>query len=540
MMGRGTANLSAVWTILILLAVLAVASGLYSVHLGVSQMWDIRNYHLYNPFAALNGRYLTDVAPAQLQTYYNPTLDIPFYLLIKSLNDWPRLIAFLIGALHGINLLCVALIAWQLLGGIDGMSRCLRVVLSAISLLIGATGAGSVPMIGSWTGDSQSATPVLAALLLVIYGVNRAQTDPALAVKPLIVAGLFGGFAVGLKLTTATYAVALAASLLVLPAGLRLRTWSSFALAGLFGALLGGGWHHFTMWRLFGNPFFPSFNNIFQSPYASPEAYTDTRYIPKTLWDWLSYPFQWAYYDRPGIVSQLPFRDIRLATAITLSALALLAWLVARFGQQPRRAPLTPGVHAFASFMIVGYLLWLGTFSMYRYLLPIELLSGVPIAIAICLLARREAWTVLAAVAGVFSIITTIPQEWGHAPFQKRYLEIGAPPLPPNTLVLMLAGDVPVAYFIPFLDQDARWISVINNFLSPRQNNLLMHRARTLVQNHRGPLMALQSGAADAALMKVLANFSLTPGSGDCAPLYSNLATERYLLCPLERKATSP
>ena len=41
--------------VLILAFVLVAITGLYSVHLGVSEMWDIRNYHLYNPFALLGG-----------------------------------------------------------------------------------------------------------------------------------------------------------------------------------------------------------------------------------------------------------------------------------------------------------------------------------------------------------------------------------------------------------------------------------------------------------------------------------------------------
>jgi hypothetical protein len=65
--------------IVALLIVLATATGSYSIHLGVDQMWDLKNYHLYNPLAALDDRYLYDIAPAGLQSYYNPILDFPFF-----------------------------------------------------------------------------------------------------------------------------------------------------------------------------------------------------------------------------------------------------------------------------------------------------------------------------------------------------------------------------------------------------------------------------------------------------------------------------
>lgn len=527
------------WAILILLVVLVILSGLYSVHLGVSQMWDIRNYHLYNPFALLHGRYLTDVAPAQLQTFYNPTLDLPFYQLIKSLNDWPRLIAFIIGALHGFSLLCVTLLAWQLLGGIDGVSKGLRLVLSAIALLIGATGADSTPLIGSWTGDPQTALPVLAALLFAIYAIEQAPSDPTATLKSLIIAGLFVGVAVGLKLTMAIYGVALAASLLVLPCALLVRAALCFSVGGIIGAVASGGWHHFSMWRLFGNPLFPYYNNVFGSPYAPPQDFADRRYLPKNWVDWLFYPFEWAYDGHPGLVSQLAFRDIRIATAFLLGALAAVTWIVSRLMQQPQRPPINRGGRALIIFMTVGYLLWLAMFSQYRYLLTIEMLSGVAIVLAIGRLAQREAWPVLAALAAVLCIVTTIPQEWGHSAFKKRYLEVAAPTFQPDTLVVIVGGH-PVAYFIPFVDPNVRWVSVLSNLLRPEQDNLLMRRARDLIQGHRGPLMVLQAGASDADIAKVLASLSLVPGPGDCAPLYSNLAKEHYDLCPVERLTKLP
>ena len=38
-----------------------------------------------------------------------------------------------------------------------------------------------------------------------------------------------------------------------------------------------------------------------------------------------------------------------------------------------------------------------------------------------------------------------------------------APALAPNTLVLIV-GDDPVSYLVPFMDPSARWLSLDNNF----------------------------------------------------------------------------
>ena len=208
--------------ILALLIALSALAGAYSVHLGVSQMWDIKNYHLYNPFALVGWRYLTDVAPAQLQSFFNPAIDLPFFALITLWNDQPRLVAFLMGASHGLNLLCVTLIAWHLLGTTATLSTASRAILTAIAVLIGTTGAGSMPLIGAPNADLQASIPVLAALLLAVYGADCARTDAALALRWVMLSGLLGGLAVGLKLTTAVYGIGLAASLLILPRALLL------------------------------------------------------------------------------------------------------------------------------------------------------------------------------------------------------------------------------------------------------------------------------------------------------------------------------
>src|SRR5918994_883963 len=62
---------------------LAVPLGcvLLNLVLGQDANWDLRNYHWYNAYSFLTGRFGFDVVPAQTPSFYNPTLDIPFFLL---------------------------------------------------------------------------------------------------------------------------------------------------------------------------------------------------------------------------------------------------------------------------------------------------------------------------------------------------------------------------------------------------------------------------------------------------------------------------
>jgi len=70
------------------LAGCVVASAWLSVGMGQDANWDLQNYHFYNPWAWWNGRIFTwDVAAAQLQTYHNALLDLPFFAMVAA--AWP-------------------------------------------------------------------------------------------------------------------------------------------------------------------------------------------------------------------------------------------------------------------------------------------------------------------------------------------------------------------------------------------------------------------------------------------------------------------
>ncbi len=68
--------------------------------------WDTRNYHIYNAYAFLNGRVGFDLAPAMMQSYFNPLLDVPYYLM--AMHWPPRLVGFVMGTMHGLNFVLVS------------------------------------------------------------------------------------------------------------------------------------------------------------------------------------------------------------------------------------------------------------------------------------------------------------------------------------------------------------------------------------------------------------------------------------------------
>ena len=90
-----------------------LSSGCLSILLRQDNNWDLRNYHLYSAWALLNGRAGMDIAAAGIQSFFNPLLDLPYYMLaVKWLPDAPAAVAFLAGAFDVFNYLWpIAIIA---------------------------------------------------------------------------------------------------------------------------------------------------------------------------------------------------------------------------------------------------------------------------------------------------------------------------------------------------------------------------------------------------------------------------------------------
>ena len=49
----------------VMLILWMVSSGLYAIFLGKDINYDLLNYHVYNPFALLQGRTTLDIAPGR-------------------------------------------------------------------------------------------------------------------------------------------------------------------------------------------------------------------------------------------------------------------------------------------------------------------------------------------------------------------------------------------------------------------------------------------------------------------------------------------
>ncbi len=527
-------RLSAAWRFRLLLALVCVGAGVLSVMLGPDNYWDLRYYHLYAPWAYLHERYLYDIGPAQEQGFLNPTADFLLYGLISSpLNDYPRVVAFIMGAVHGINAALLLAIVCQVIRPPDWAERS---ALRAAAWLMGVSGAGFIGLLGTSTNDLTSSLFVLASLLGLLKLAERAGGRASWG--GFAAAGLWAGCGLGLKYTVAFVVPGL--GVVAVLAALRKRTLIGlvvFGLAAGAGFLIFAGHHLLTLWIDFRNPFFPYLNQIFRSPYFEPTEIWDPRFIPDSFLKLMTFPFYWT---KTGsyVVSEPAFRDWRASIAYVALVVGALA-LAARWLRRDRRwhglVAQTPGLALVCTFMVVSYFSWALQFGYYRYAIPLEMLTGiVAIGALIWLFDDRRlriagAVAVLALAAG-----TTVYLDWGRRPYTDKYVEVHVPPLPPHAIVLIATWD-PAAYFIPWAEPSVQYLGIENNYLELSQTNKLATEVKRLMRTPGRPKFVVSVGDFNAdKLNKLLSNFDLRLSASPCEPVHSNLEDQAISLCPVE------
>jgi hypothetical protein len=491
---------------------------------GLDVNWDLKNYHYYDPFALLEGRIGFDVAPAQIQTYHNPLLDLWFYTLVQQIPS-PRIIAAVMSLPTAIaGFLLLRLVARLFPAGFPD-----RWLWIAASFAIGMTGASGWAVIGMTMDEWPPAMLLVAALGIVVASIHARGRASATA---LGLAGFIAGLAMGLKLTYGMFALALVAAALACGAGWRGRARDA-TIAGacvVAGLALTYGFWGAILWHEFENPFFPYFNDVFRSPWWEPIAWFDRRFGPQDAMQAVFFPF---YFARQSLaVGEIAFRDWRLAALLALAAAALVRRLAAR--PAPTTLAVTPAWTFLSVFTAVAYLVWLKLYSIYRYLVPLEMLSGpLIVACALYVVPGRNARRAAIVALALLLVGSTRKAEWGHLPFRGAYFDVAVPEILPKSLVLVGPFD-PMAYAIPFFRHDARFVSPQNNFLDVHQTNLMAQQIAKLLATHPGPLYCLDvKGFAHTE--PVLAHFGLVRDEKSCLTVRSYLDDNSMQVCRLHR-----
>lgn len=418
--------------------------GLTAILLGQDANFDLWSYHFYNGYAFLHNRLGWDVAPAGEQSFLNPCFDIINYLLLAT--QQPMTASFMLGAISGLN--CFVVYKTALLFFRD-QTPAKQFFYALISTVIGVTGAAGIGLIGTTTNDTKMALLILLAFYFLMKALF--EPNPSRQLKLIMISGFIMGLDVGFKLVAACYAMGLIAALLVAKPWNRRHLFHCGVLLMCMGAgfLLADGWWMVFLYKHFHNPIFPYYNNIFHSPYAVQSSYSDPRYYPQHF---LTLPFLLASYNM--LISDAPIREMRFAVVYVLMVLLLIQCIF-----QKKSSIINSRIAPLFFFFLTSYLVWFFEFTIYRYVLPLELLSGLLIVCMLRMLLEKASYAHILMLILVISVaMNTIVLNWGRTQVAKPYFNVSAPPLPPDSVVLMVA--VPLAFVIPYFQHDVHFIGM--------------------------------------------------------------------------------
>jgi hypothetical protein len=437
-----------------------VATLVFAFRRGQDVNWDQLNYHLSIPFLLLHGTFWDSIAPAGIQSYLNPLVLVPQYIVIRLLP--PLAAVTTIDVAQAMAFVVAGRICLRIAGPdpIEGgyASAFLGFVLCVASPM-------ALSEAGTTIVDLITALPVLTAYLLLLT-----RDDASAPRHACLAAGLLLGVAAGLKLTNMTFVIGAPAFFLAGPAPLRRRVAGAtqLMLGAVAGFLIIAGWWHFMLWRRFHNPTFPYFNNIFRSPDYPPVAQRDERYVPHSPWAMLSYPYYWLVggTTTPGRMSPASETDPKDARFAFVLAGALAVSAIAVFRRKRRLALLGRPETGLLLACAVDYPVWLYAFGIHRYMIPLEIMCGAVVLLLADWIATGLWRARLLLVLVILALARVHVATWQRLPWQDHWRTIAAEPfdlpehsaLPGKPLILLTSG--PSAFLALSLPAEARYVDL--------------------------------------------------------------------------------
>lgn len=517
---------------LIISFLVALTFGFWSILVGQDRNWDLLNYHLYNPYAFLNNRIEVDLAPAGVQSYFSPMLDIVYFTAISHMG--PKVVGFLLGFLQGLNFFLIYKIASRVLKNHE-QSKLYALLLA----LAGVLCVGFLAEVGSTMHDSLVALFPLLSMWMILQSIDYAKQQGQGSFWALIMgAGFVAGTGIGLKLVSAIYALPLCLAMLILPTPFlrRIKLAFVYGLTVLTGLFIIDGYWLYEVWRLFGNPLFPQFNNYFQGELASFDATRDLRFLPQTLFDKIFYPVIFTF--DPQRAAELKYQQFSWLIAYAAIIGLLINSIIRFFKKDSPKNTLSPEAVYLLTFFCISYFLWLNIFGIYRYLIVIELLIPLLLFVIINHIfgARFPSWAILVCMAVLTLVNMRGVPDWGHSDWADKVysLDTGRLSSKPEPAVIYLAGQ-PLAWLVPALDLQAPFIQIVPNM---SVSEAYWQRAKILTANRRGASFVVFESdntavneRAHAALLKL----GLSVDDDNCDQLNAYLGKTRfdYRFCEL-------
>jgi hypothetical protein len=273
--------------------------------------------------------------------------------------------------------------------------------------------------------------------------------------------------------------------LIVMPLGWRERIRYGF----LYGISLGVGFAavaapwSYHLFKVFGNPMFPMFNNIVRSPEFTTEPMAHYRFVPESIGDALWRPF--AMVDpAPMVHEELSAPDPRYAILVVLAVLFIARWAWGRFGQaspslnKPQLKDSSRVLAALGCALSLNWILWLHASGNSRYILT---MACVAAAVIVGMLFRlfesrpkvRNYILFVILVTQAIQLYMGAEYRWNAAPWGGPWFDVSMPEkLKTEPNLYLTLGVQSNSFIAPFLAKDSGFVNFAGGFtLDPEGAN---------------------------------------------------------------------
>lgn len=422
----------------LLLLFICIGGGL-SLLFGQDVCFDLQNYHLYIPYAFLNGRWGTDIiAAGALHTFFNPLLDVPSFLLFYYLNDWPILTGFLLGGFYGIFLFTI----WKLIPLVFGKEKSNGILFQIIVLCFSATGLATLLQIARSSNEVQTALLGLLSCFLLFKGTDN---NLKFRLKYIMGAAFVISFTAGLKYTAAPSMIGIGLACLFLLIKNK-SSWKNYCFvigAALLGFLLADGFFMWHKFRTLGNPVFPYFNHIFESPFFKKASLPNGMGTPRTWTEWFFLPFlRYKFF----------ILEYRLDFRLILGLVSFWLLFIGRFFY--KKPELSKSANLLLCIFCGTYIPWVLLFGNMRYVVFLEVISALLFVVLLRHILSVRLSTLIVAALSLYLAMQPLP-EWHRKIFSEKNIVFTEKPVIEDNSFVLIGGHL--SFLIPFLNPNARY-----------------------------------------------------------------------------------
>ncbi|MGZ5938067.1 MAG: hypothetical protein ACXWLK_11785, partial [Rhizomicrobium sp.] len=261
--------------------------------------------------------------------------------------------------------------------------------------------------------------------------------------------------------------------------------------------------------------------------------YRDMRFLPTHFWIAAAFPIlfslNWAIAD------DIPFRDIRVMLAYVTAIIAIIVWLAGRRSKDPLVIP--EAARPILAFAAVSYLVWLKMFAIYRYIVGLEMLGPLIVAIAIGLLPipRRIQYITLAALFLATAAVTHV-EYIERSPISDPFVQADVPKIVhPEKAMVLLTGNGPLGFIAPSFPHQIPLLRIDGWMVQPQDGTKITKTMKNRVWGHMahgGDVYVLSDAYDMGRARDALVEYGLRIDWLKCTVFDTNIIGD-YEFCPL-------